>query len=859
MLSAIVAGALLAGSNGVLANSADGQTELTLQGTPFHSTTNKITQLRTLSLAGGAVVTLWNEAGREMYAVSLDGMSVQRVAEAKNTLEFQYEKFDPAVSSPAIPDRLKAATGSELFVVQFETQSLGVYRRAIEAAGGEVLSYLPNNAHVVRMSGETKAAVEAMGFVRYVGNYEPAFRIDPVITRKLLANVLGATRYNILLADKTPDNKDRAAVDIRQLGGTVHEYAPGGRLIEATLTPDQLVQLANNNNVLWIDLWGPMEPDMDIARIFHGTNNLETLTGGNPTGYSGEGVVGMARDTELRTTHQEFAHMPPIMLAGSPSSFHGTAVFGIIFAKGVNAAARGVIPDAQGVFRPGLTTGATRYAQTQEAINNHNVVFETNSTGSTQVTTYTSVSADMDDLIFDLNLTVCQSQSNTNSQNSRPQAWAKNIVSVGALNHQNTVTPDDDVWGGASIGPASDGRLKPDLASFYDSIFTTSNSSNTSYTSNFGGTSGATPITCGHFGLIYQMWSKGDFNNTAYGNTVFTSKCNNTTAKALMINRAKQWSFSGTGHNRSRYKQGWGHAQVDDVWLYRDKGFVVDETDVLQELGVKQYRFFVAPGETSLNATMVYKDLPGNPSVQSQHRVNDLTLRVVDPGGNVYWGNNGLAGAMTSPIGGAANTKDTVENVLIANPATGIWTVEVSAPELNGDTHVQTVGVEDADFALVVTGVSGAMNLPTVNESLEAGIIASGALSGTHQSDNDKLVVRPGIVFATGQAPVRYVREVQAPTAVGDLWVSVEASATSPNVGQRVELWNWNTGQWDQVMQHGNLTTTDTARTLFLGVPTNYVNGTNNIRTRVSYYASGPVVAYPWETNIDHVRVYFAP
>ena len=858
MLSAIVAGAMLAGSNGVHAQSEGGRTELTLQGTPFHSTKNQVSQLRTLSLAGGAVVTLWNESGREMYAVSLDGSSVQRVAEAKNTLEFQYEKFDPIAGLPAIPDRLQAAEGSELFVVQFETQSLTGYRDAIRAAGGEILSYIPNNAHVVRMDSEARAAVQSMSFVRYVGNYEPAFRIDPIVTRRLLSNVLGTTRYNILLADKTPDNKDRAAVAIRQLGGTVHEYEPGGRLIEATLTPDQLVRLASNNNVLWIDLWGPMEPDMDIARIFHGTNNLEALTGGNPTGYSGEGVRGMARDTELRTTHQEFTHMPPIMLAGTPSSFHGTAVFGIIFARGANPAARGVIPDAQGVFRPGLTTGATRYNQTVEAINNHNVVFETNSTGSPQITTYSSVSADMDDLIFDLNITICQSQSNTNSQLSRPQAWAKNIVSVGALNHQNTVTPDDDVWGGASIGPASDGRLKPDLASFYDSIFTSHNGSNTSYT-QFGGTSGATPITCGHFGLIYQMWSKGDFNNTAYGTDVFSSKCNATTAKALMINRAKQWSFSGAGHNRSRVKQGWGHAQVDDVWLYRDKGFIVDETDVLMELGVKQYRLYVEPGEPSLNATLVYRDLPGNPSVQSQHRVNDLTLRVVDPGGNVYWGNNGLNAAMTSPIGGVANTKDTVENVLIANPTTGVWTIEVSAPELNGDTHPQTVGVEDADYALVVTGVTGAMNLPTVVESLECGRITTGTLAGTHQSENDRVTIRPGVVFSTLQAPVRYIRETVAPTSVGDLWVSVEARTSDNNIDQWIELWNWNTNQWVREAVHNDVTTTDTVRTVFIADPSAYVNGSNNIRTRVSYYAEGPVFAYPWHVDIDHVRVFFAP
>ncbi len=45
---------------------------------------------------------------------------------------------------------------------------------------------------------------------------------------------------------------------------------------------------------------------------------------------------------------------------------------------------------------------------------------------------------------------------------------------------------------GASIGPAADGRIKPDLAFFYDSIFSAHSASDTSYT-QFGGTSSATP------------------------------------------------------------------------------------------------------------------------------------------------------------------------------------------------------------------------------------------------------------------------------------------------------------------------------------------------------------------------------
>ena len=71
----------------------------------------------------------------------------------------------------------------------------------------------------------------------------------------------------------------------------------------------------------------------------------------------------------------------------------------------------------------------------------------------------------MDDIIFDLDLSILQSQSNKGTQFSRPEAWAKNIISVGGVYHFDTLSRADDAWNnGASIGPAEDGRIKPDLS-----------------------------------------------------------------------------------------------------------------------------------------------------------------------------------------------------------------------------------------------------------------------------------------------------------------------------------------------------------------------------------------------------------
>jgi hypothetical protein len=97
--------------------------------------------------------------------------------------------------------------------------------------------------------------------------------------------------------------------------------------------------------------------------------------------------------------------------------------------------------------------------------------------------------------------------------------------------------------------------------------------------------------------------------------------------------------------------------------------------------------------------------------VQSQHRVNDLTLKVTSPSGVVYWGNQGLSAAMWSTPGGTADHKNTVECVFVQAPTAGHWTVEVIAEEINLDAYVATPAF-DAAYSLVVTGGTAGPGAP---------------------------------------------------------------------------------------------------------------------------------------------------
>ena len=169
-------------------------------------------------------------------------------------------------------------------------------------------------------------------------------------------------------------------------------------------------------------------------------------------------------------------------------------------------------------------------------------------------------------------------------------------------------------------------------------------------------------------GGFYELWHNGAFGNPNGGADAFENRPNNTTAKAMLINTASQWTFSGTNSDLTRVHQGWGHPDLQKMWDRRAEMLVVDETVVLENLQSHVHPVSVASGTPELKVTMVYRDPPGTTS-STLHRINNLDLKVTGPSGTVYWGNVGLNGNNYSTSGGSANGVDTVENVFVQSPA----------------------------------------------------------------------------------------------------------------------------------------------------------------------------------------------
>jgi Tol biopolymer transport system component len=147
---------------------------------------------------------------------------------------------------------------------------------------------------------------------------------------------------------------------------------------------------------------------------------------------------------------------------------------------------------------------------------------------------------------------------------------------------------------------------------------------------------------------------------------------------------------------------------------------------------------------------------------------------------------------------------------------------------------------------------------PTTH-SLFRGILVAGALGSLFYSDDSRMILRPGIVFSTVEAPIQLVLDSASPYGTTtSLEIEVEWHCTSANVRQEIQMWDF------QRSAHVTVSTlqsplVDTNVSVSLVPSENYVGPSGQLWGRIMYRAVGPVFAYPWEARIDRVRWVVTP
>src|SRR2546430_2289476 len=123
-------------------------------------------------------------SGQASASLQSKGM-ILRVLTDRTTLYLGSASFDTAKAEPAIADNLRIASypagTAGLYLVQFKGPILQGWVDGLRAQGVRVYNYIPNFAFVVQMTPEQAKRISFSPMVQWVGVYQPAYRISPLV------------------------------------------------------------------------------------------------------------------------------------------------------------------------------------------------------------------------------------------------------------------------------------------------------------------------------------------------------------------------------------------------------------------------------------------------------------------------------------------------------------------------------------------------------------------------------------------------------------------------------------------------------------------------------------------------------
>lgn len=614
---------------------------------------------------------------------------------------------------PQFTPELTAQTGYVL--LQLTGPLEDDWRTALERLGVTLLDYIPDNTWTSQISRDQLDAVQALAFVRAMGNIYPADKLpSQLIAHDLSPRSQLGDEILLEVAFNQDESYEHVLADLQAIDASPQQsgFSSGQRLM-LTLPGDKLASLAALDSVRWIE--EPTSPKADQNVDAAELSRVSSLRLRDPS-LSGEGVTIAGWEGYVpQSDHQDLDGRVTIAQRSNTSN-HATHIAGTIVSSGDNnPSARGMAPNADYVA---YTSAGDIPRELRGAVRDYDIIISNHSWGyingwskdyyddgywtwfggahqetDADFGRYGSDSQQWDQFVAESNTIVIKSAGNNrNDMGALPGVAhrhygdnrglhydyhrsdadydsldfvgsAKNVITVGAVDDIGRMT-NYSGW-----GPTDDDRIKPDIVANGSTLYSTQ--AGNGYGS-MSGTSMAAPTVSGSLALLVELYRR------LYGEDPTPD-----TVKALMIQTAEDLGRQGPD-----YSYGWGLFNADAIAEVLE----MDATSGLRlrraELSsqeITRHDIDIPADADEIKVSIAWTDPAGSPHAATA-LVNDLDLRLIAPDGTVYYPFtlSGMSDPEAPARSDRPNRVDNVEQVRVVAPAAGRWQVEIEGHSVQG-------------------------------------------------------------------------------------------------------------------------------------------------------------------------------
>jgi len=262
----------------------------------------------------------------------------------------------------SIPANLRSQTDPGAYIVQARGPIDNAFRAMLAQAGATIVSYIPNNAYLVRAQAGVANGLASNPLTQSVTPYEPYYKISssmPVTvgqrtfssTSMKTNRAAGPSLLGLAMTQKPlpagtcltlglfGDNAAATVAQIEKLGGQIvaQDKSPFG-LIVRVIPPKNWTALVQLPGVQRVEPYHQRVRANDLSRVAVGVST-DTLTNGNYLGLNGNHVTVEVNDTGIDATHPDLSSrvFGDAVQSLVDTNGHGTHVAGIIAGSGVNS------------------------------------------------------------------------------------------------------------------------------------------------------------------------------------------------------------------------------------------------------------------------------------------------------------------------------------------------------------------------------------------------------------------------------------------------------------------------------------------------------------------------------------------